>query len=175
MMQSIYAKRYGDGSHENDVSGVIEANAVVVKPAHVTPVKMTANYVPASPTTAPSMASTATQSPTKFTRVLWDIENIRVSKLGGLETVSRLQAFLSHHNALSPGVDFRITVSSELIHLASSCIHAIVVNHRIFTCLFHDFYRVLCGYVCPTPLSCNARLFSTLLMSQQCQKRWLSR
>jgi hypothetical protein len=46
----------------------------------------------------------------KQVRVLWDIENISISKqIGGLNTVSKLQSFLATLDLYGKGIDMRIT------------------------------------------------------------------
>ena len=46
----------------------------------------------------------------KIVRVLWDIENIPVSRrVGGMATVQKLTAFLKEHNLAGKGIDHRIT------------------------------------------------------------------
>jgi acetolactate synthase regulatory subunit len=47
---------------------------------------------------------------TKHVRVLWDIENIPISKKqGGLTVVSKLQQFFASQGLHGPGIDYRIT------------------------------------------------------------------
>ena len=59
----------------------------------------------------------------KAVRVLWDIENISVSKrLGGVETVKRLSTFLRAHHLSGAGIDVRITVFFNPSKLSDSVV-----------------------------------------------------